>query len=210
VPALFAGALLSRAADTTVHYQTQPGGTVVRIEGTSTVHEWAMKGTVIGGSVDFPADVVFNTDQAALPGLKDGKLAVAVKAGIPVRSIHSEADHMADTMDQLMQQNMKETSFPKIEFRASELKLKQPRAAGAPFAFDAAGELAIAGVTNKIEFPATIAPAGGDKIKISGSAKVKMSDYKVEPPAPNFGLGLMKCGDEVTITFDWTLARKQP
>jgi hypothetical protein len=31
----------------------------------------------------------------------------------------------------------------------------------------------------------------------------------VEPPAPNFGLGLMKCGDDVKIIFDWTLKEKK-
>jgi hypothetical protein len=48
------------------------------------------------------------------------------------------------------------------------------------------------------------------KIKITGSAKLKMTDFKVQPPAPSIaGLGVMKCGDEVTILFDWTLAPRQ-
>jgi hypothetical protein len=36
-----------------------------------------------------------------------------------------------------------------------------------------------------------------------------MSDYGVTPPAPNFGLGLMRCGDQMTILFDWVLKEKK-
>jgi hypothetical protein len=51
----------------------------------------------------------------------------------------------------------------------------------------------------------TIVPLGKDKIIISGTAKLKMTDFKIDPPAPNFGLGLMKCGDDIKIVFQWTL-----
>jgi polyisoprenoid-binding protein YceI len=208
--ALLAGAALSRAADATVLYQAQPGASLVLIQGTSTLHDWEMKGPIIGGSIEFPAGARFDTNQAALPGLKDGKLAATVKASIPVRSIRSEADVKPEYMERLMQEAMKETNFARIEFRATELKIQEPRAAGQPFTFDAAGQLAIAGVTNHVSFPVTIVPLDTDKIKVHGEAKLKMTDYGVPPPAPNFGLGLMKCGDDINIIFDWTLAPKPP
>lgn len=208
--ALLACAVASRAADATIHYQAQPKDTLVRIQGTSTLHDWEMKGPIIGGSVDFPAGVVFDTNQASIPGLTDGKLAAAVKASIPVRSLRSEADVRPEYMERLMQEALKETNFARIEYRATELKLQTPYVAGQPFVFDAAGELVIAGVTNKVNFPVTIQPVDADKIKIHGETKLKMTAYGVTPPAPDFGLGLMKCGDEVTIIFDWTLQQKQP
>jgi hypothetical protein len=37
-----------------------------------------------------------------------------------------------------------------------------------------------------------------------------MTSYGVDPPAPNIGLGLMRCGDDVKITIDWTLKERNP
>ena len=208
--ALLACAAPSPAADALVLYQAQPSSSLVLIQGTSSLHDWEMKGPIIAGTIEFPPGVSFDTNQATLPGLKDGKLAVSVKAIIPVRSIRSEADVKPEYMERLMQEAMKETNFSRIEYHTTELKLQPSRAPGQPFSFDAEGQLAIAGVTNKVSFPVTIAPAEQGKIKIHGEAKLKMTDFGVPPPAPNFGLGLMKCGDDIKIIFDWLLVPKPP
>ena len=207
---LAAGSVALRAADLpAVHYQAQPTNTSVTIKGTSTFHDWEMIGPSIGGFLEVPAGVSFDTNQATLPGLKDGVLPASGRASILVRTIHSQVEHLPDVMDGLMQTAMKQTNFSAIVYKVGELKLQQPHAAGQPFTFDAKGELAIAGVTNKVDFPVTIVPLDKTKIKISGTTKLKMSDYKVEPPAPNIlGLGLMKCGYEVIILFDWTLMQQ--
>lgn len=196
------------AADAPIQYKAVPNGNTVLIQGTSTLHPWEMKGLLIGGSMEIPAGVVFDTNQATIPGLKDGKLSSAVKVNIPVRTIRSEADHLPEYMERLMQEHLKATNFATISYHASELELQTPHKPGEPFTFDAAGELAIAGVTNKVDFPVTISPVDADKIKVHGQTKLKMTSYGVTPPAPDFGLGMMKCGDEVTIIFDWTLQQK--
>jgi polyisoprenoid-binding protein YceI len=200
------------AADGPVRYQAPPNASLVRVQGTSPLHDWEMKGTSIGGFVEFANPVQFDTNQATPAGLQDGKLAVKVHAIVPIGAVHSEALEMPDTMDNLMQSTMKADQFRTIQYTTTALKLKTPHAAGTPFEFDADGELTIAGVTNKVSFPVTIAPSATEKdnITISGQAKVKMTDYGVKPPAPNFGLGMMKCGDDVIILFDWTLAPKKP
>jgi polyisoprenoid-binding protein YceI len=194
-----------------VHYQAQSTNTTVAIQGTSTFHDWEMKGTAIGGWVEFPAGTTFDLSQATLPGLKEGNLPATVKATILVRTLKSQAEHLPDVMDNLMQGAMKQTNFPAIQYAVTELKLKTPHVAGQPFAFDATGNLAIAGVTNKVTFPVTIAPLGTGKILISGTAALKMTAFKVEPPAPNIlGLGLMKCGDDIKVPFSWTLLQTSP
>jgi polyisoprenoid-binding protein YceI len=194
-----------------VHYQAMPTtNTAVTIQGTSTFHDWEMKGPNIGGFLEFPVGVSFDTNQAALPGLANGLLPVTGQATIPVRNIHAQVEHLPDVMDGLMQDALKQTNYAAIQYKVSELKLVQPHLAGQPFTFDATGNLAIAGVTNKVSFPVTITLVDKTKIKITGSAKLKMTDFKVQPPAPSIaGLGVMKCGDEVTILFDWTLAPRQ-
>jgi hypothetical protein len=43
----------------------------------------------------------------------------------------------------------------------------------------------------------------GDKLKITGTTALKMTDHAIKPPAPAVGLGLIKTGDEVKISFEW-------
>ena len=198
-------ALVVQAADPN-RFQAQPAGNKVRIEGTSTAHDWEMEGTMIGGSVEFDPAVQFDTAQATLPGLKDKKLAIKSLVIIPVRSIKSDAKAMPQVMEGLMQDALKAKDFPKIECHITELTAKE-HAAGKPFDFDASGELAIAGKTNKVTFPVTIDVPEKDKLKISGTAPLKMTAYGITPPAPSFGLGLMKCGDDVKIIFEWNVAK---
>lgn len=199
-----------RAADAPAIYQAPPLSSKVLVQGDSSVHKWEMNGKIIAGTVEFAVPVNFDTNQTTLTGLKDGALPATVHAIIPVRSLKSEAEVKPEYMEGLMQQAMKETNFARIEYRITELTLKQPHAPGTPFEFDAKGELTIAGVTNKVDFPVTIAPAGAEKIEIKGEANLKMTAYGITPPAPNFGLGLMKCEDDIKIIIDWLLAKKQP
>jgi polyisoprenoid-binding protein YceI len=205
--ALWVVPILQAGAQT--RYNTQPVGNSVRIDGTSSAHDWEMEGTIIGGNFILGAGVTLDKSQAAPAGLQGDKLAATAHVIIPVSSVHSKAEHLPEVMDGLMQKNMKASDFPRIEYKLKELTFKGPHAAGEAFHFDADGELLIAGVTNKVSFPVTIEPLEGDKIKITGAAAVKMTAYGVEPPAPNFGLGLMKCGDDVKIMFDWTLKEKK-
>ena len=208
---ILAGPGALQAADATLEYRGQSSNTTVEIQGTSTFHDWEMKGTSIGGILDFPAGTVFDLSQAALPGLKDGNLPASGTAIIPVRAMHSQVAVMPGVMDGVMQDAMKETNFPRIVYHVTELKLKTPHAAGQPFVFDATGDLTIAGITNKVAFPVTIEPLDKGKIVVRGTANLKMTDYKVPPPAPNIaGLGIMKCGDDIKVLFNWTLMQVLP
>jgi hypothetical protein len=195
----------------TVRYQGQPTNCTLEIQGTSTFHDWEMKSTLMGGWVDFPAGVSFDLSQTNLPGLKDGNLPASGTYAILVRQIQSQVSVGASVMDGVMQDAMKETNFHRIEYHVTELKLQTPHVAGQPFTFDAKGDLAIAGVTNQVAFPVTIEPLGKNAIVIRGAAKLKMTDYKVTPPAPNIvGLGIMKCGDDIKVLFNWTLLQTPP
>jgi hypothetical protein len=48
------------------------------------------------------------------------------------------------------------------------------------------------------------------KLKVSGKTKVKMTDFKIEPPAPKIALGAIKTADDVTLTFDWIAMQAAP
>jgi polyisoprenoid-binding protein YceI len=189
-------------------YSAQPRGTDVKIDGTSSLHDWEMEGTIIGGFLELGAGVQLDAAQTTIAGIQDNKVPAKARAIIPVDSVHSKADHLPDVMDHLMQKTMKDDQFKTIIYTLTELDFKGPHTAGKPFDFDSKGELVIAGATNKVSFPISIECLEGGKIKVSGTAPVKMTDYGVDPPAPNFGLGMMKCGDDVKIIFEWMLQKR--
>ena len=69
-----------------------------------------------------------------------------------------------------------------------------PKAKDGAYVFDAKGDLAVAGVTNKISMPVNVTPMADKKLKITGTVTVKMTDFKIDPPAPKIALGMIKTG----------------
>ena len=190
-------------------YNSQPQGTSVKVDGTSTAHDWEMQGVLIGGYIEFGPAVKWDASQPVIGGVTDGKVPAKVYSHIAVRSIHAKVEHGADIMDGLMQKALRAEEFSQIEYNLTEMTFKGPHTAGTPFALDTTGNLAIGGVTNKVSFPVTLEVLEGDKIKISATVPLKMTAFHVDPPAPNIGLGLMRCGDDIKILIDWTLKAKK-
>jgi hypothetical protein len=57
--------------------------------------------------------------------------------------------------------------------------------------------------------PVKVLPMADKKLKISGTANVKMSDFKIEPPSPSIpGGAMIKTADEVKVIFDWVVGQK--
>lgn len=189
--ALAAAALSAHAADGWVKYQSQPGSTV-KMEGSSSVHDWTTIGTVIGGSMEL--DAAFDAD------LKTVKQTPKVAIVIPVRQLKSQVTPGGPKMDQVMQEHMNMKQFPRIEYKLAELTPKDGK-------MEAKGALTVAGVTKTIVMPVTFERVQGNKLKVAGSTSVKMSDFSIKPPNPEFaGVGI-KTGDEVKITFEWLTAK---
>ncbi|HMP84002.1 MAG TPA: YceI family protein, partial [Verrucomicrobiota bacterium] len=166
---------------------------------TSTIHDWTMDGTLIGGfpevDANFPASAITNA-QAAKPN---------IQATIPVRSLKS----YTKKMDEVMQEHMNATKFPRIEYRLIELKPKSTETVSGPVPFDAVGTLTIAGVTRTNTMPVTIERLEATKLKVVGSTPLKMTDFDVKPPAPSIlGMPVIKTGDDIKISFEWLAAVK--
>jgi polyisoprenoid-binding protein YceI len=183
-----------------VRYDTQPNGSKMKIEGTSSIHDWSMESLIIGGFME--ADAKF--PESALTDANAAKPKVEVF--MPVRSFKSNSKRM----DEVMQEHMKEPQFKKIEYKLIELKPKAAAGATGALQFDATGTLTIAGKTRTNTMPVTIEKVEGSKFKISGSTSLKMTDYGIEPPKPAIGLGLLTTGDDVKLKFEWLAAPKAP
>lgn len=172
-------------------------GSKLSIDGTSTVHDWTVTTKIIKGTIEFDANFPLDT-KAPLP--EEIKVQPKLDISIPVRMILSGKKRM----DEVMHATMRRDQHPDATYKLLSLKpSKKPRKVGTPLVFDSVGTLKVAGVTKLVKFPVKFENQKGDKIKISGETKVKMTDFGMKPPAPKVALGLIKTGDEVVVKFDW-------
>jgi hypothetical protein len=202
---LLCAGLSLQAADQMTKYFAR-SGSKMRMEGTSTIHDWQVEGTLIGGSLEVGPNFPSEPGQAATPG----KIDAHADAFIMVRglkSIEKDGKPYSDRMDEVMYEHLRAPANPKIAFHLTEFTLKEPaKSKDAPYLFEVKGKLAVAGVTNEITIPVSILPLGDKKLKVSGKTSLKMTDFKVEPPNP-LGLGI-KTGDEIKIIFDWMVGQR--
>jgi len=191
---LAAGSIL--AADA-VRYTPVPNTSKLRMDGTSTIHDWHADTDIIGGFMELEATFA---DGKSAPATVKPKIEVK----IPVRSLKSSG---GKRMDAVMQEHMKFEQFKVIEYRVLELTPKAGAAAGQ---YEAKGALTLAGVTKTNIMPVTIERVDG-KLKVTGTTAVKMTDHGIKPPAPEIaGISLIRTGDEVKLKFEWVTEPKAP
>src|SRR5207245_637072 len=100
----------------------KPGGAKARIEGTSTIHDWQVESSVIGGHVEVGENFPLEPGQDVKPGKADAR----VEAYIPVRSLKSiekDGSPYSDKMNEVMYEHLKQPTSPRIYYRLSELVL---------------------------------------------------------------------------------------
>lgn len=201
---LFSAAILlglagSAAAATLVRYESQPGSKM-RMDGTSTIHDWHAESQLIGGFLELDGGLLEAPEKA-----KPGKVAAQAETFVAVRSLKCSS---GKAMDAVMQEAMKEKENPRILFKLAELTFKEAK--GAQLQFDAKGALTVSGVTKEITFPVTLVRrVDQSRITFTGATAVKMTDFKITPPAPTAAVGLIKTGDEVKLTFEWVVGKKE-
>lgn len=183
---------------------------LVRIEGTSTVHNWQVEGHLIGGTAEFGAGLPGGPATQTVPATLDAK----ATAFIPVRSLKSvEASGAlySDVMDEIMYGKLKTEEHKRITFTLISLAPKtQPGAPTMPGEYEAKGLLTVAGVTNTMTMPVSIAPAADGRIRITGSVATKMTDFGITPPSPSVGGMSIKTGDDVKLKFEWWIKPTKP
>lgn len=189
-------ALAPLQAAETVKYISQPGSQV-RIDGTSNIHDWTVKGQIISGSMEFSSE--FEKDLKTLSPLPK------VDVTIPVRTLKSDNKKM----DEVMQDHMNMKQHPSIKYQLTAMTVKsEPKGANGPGEYTSTGDLTISGKTKPVEMPVTIERIDGGKLKVKGTVTLKMTDFGIKPPAPALAMGLIKTGDEVKIGIEWVLAKQ--
>jgi hypothetical protein len=182
----------------TIRYQAAPGSKM-KLDGTSTVHDWTVESGIIGGYIEMDSNFPLDKSKPS----SDLQVSPKVQVNVPVRSLKSGKK----LMDDIMHDALKVKDHQTIRYALTEMKAK-PRKAGEPLQFDTKGEVEVAGVKKPVDMVVTMEPIEGGKLKSTGTAEVKMSDFGIKPPSPSVGLGLIKTADEVKITFEWITQRK--
>jgi hypothetical protein len=184
-------------------------GSKMRIEGTSNIHDWQVESPFIGGMMEVGANFPLEPGQAVTPGKVEAKAEVFIQVR-SLKSVEKDGKPYSDKMDEVMWEHMREPDNKRIVYHLTELTLKEaPKAKDAPYVFDAKGDLAVAGVTNPITMTVNVLPLADKKYKVTGSTNLKMTSFKVEPPAPKIALGMIKTGDDVKLIFEWMLAQRK-
>jgi polyisoprenoid-binding protein YceI len=159
-------------------------GSMVKVEGTSTLHEWTMQGATIKGEITAPTPDNWNAPARAV-------------VTIPVASIKSEHGKM----DKLMAEALKARAHPEIRFEMTEAT---PRNAnGTSFVLETRGKLTIAGVTRDITMNVQGTKAADGKYTLTGQTPIKMTNFGIKPPTAM--LNTIRTGDDVKVSFRWVV-----
>src|SRR5438876_11033827 len=190
---LLSGSLL---AENAIRHNALPGQGDIRVDGTSSFHDWAAETSLIGGFIE--VDPAFDADLKTLTTMPKVEVTIAVSQ---LKNPKNEP-----TMDKRMHAELKQQEHPSIKYRLLSLTPKPGAGSASASQFDAKGELTISGVTRTNSMPVTFERIDKNKIKVKGATALKMSDYGIKPPS---FLGAMRTGDEVKLTFEWITAKAE-
>jgi len=166
---------------TAQHNYRQTGTPLFTIAGTSTMHDW----TMVSSTATYNATLEVNADGTLT------KLS-GVTVTLPAESLKSKEK----AMDKNAYKSLNTDKHKEIIFHLTASKITQNT-------ITCSGNLTISGTTKPVDVDVTYEARNGS-LYFKGSKKIKMTDFKVEPPS--FMFGTIKTGDEINISFEVALA----
>src|SRR6266568_3500224 len=124
IASLLLASASSQAADSMTRFDSR-SGSKVRIEGTSSVHDWQIEGRIIGGFLEAGANFPSEPGQTVQPG----KVEARAEAFIPIRSLASvekDGKPYSTHMDDIVYEKLQEATNKRILYHLTELVLKEP------------------------------------------------------------------------------------
>lgn len=184
--------VLVAVAPYTVLAQTELGivSHTMTISGTSNMHDWTADVEKVTGTIKA------KVENGKIVDIQD------VAISIDAQSLKSSGGSI---MNSKMNDALNSKKNPKISFKLTKVD-KITENAGS-FRVSAMGVLSIAGANQNVSLDVIGRLLPNGSIEFAGIKKLKMTDFKVEPPTAMFGA--MKTGDEVTLTFKVILQSKQ-
>ncbi|HEX6426452.1 MAG TPA: YceI family protein [Niastella sp.] len=168
-----------------IKYQSV-GGVKLVIEGTSNIHDWDMK-----SDKGYCSSIFDISNTGTLNGVS------FINFTVPAESLKSERKGL----DKNTYKALNTAKYASITFTASSVTVKP--AGSASYFLTARGRLTISNVTKDVVLTANGVMNSDKSITYSGSYRLKMTDYNVEPPT--LMMGAIKTGDLVTVKFNLLL-----
>lgn len=156
------------------------------IKGTSNLHEWESKVT------DVRATGSMTTDANTLQSIQ------SLQVEIPVKSIKSPKGSI---MDNKTYDALDAKKHPNIIYNLEKVTSLNKKSDS--YDINVTGTLTMAGASKKIDMTVKGKVGSDGSVTFSGSKKLKMTDYKIEPPKALFGT--LTTGDDVEIVFQVTV-----
>lgn len=157
------------------------GGSQIKVNGTSNIHNWAMNAT------SFACEGTYILNGGQLVDVN------ALSFSLPVTNLKGKED----LLNTRAHKALKADQYNKITF-----KLSKADVVPAQKVIRAAGNLTIGGVTKPVTLQTTYT-VNGDELIVKGSKALKMSEFGLK--APSFMMGALKVADEVTIDINLKL-----
>ena len=167
------------------------------VSGTSTLHDWTVKSTILQGHAelsgkwkgDSAGAIVFQSIDLVIPG-------------------DSLKSTEGSGMDKTMYDALKLNQFPNITYKLTKASLKTPSPAqGSAYHFDATGQLTVGGATHPVDLDLATVPHD-DGLTITTDIALKMTDFGIKPPTAM--MGMIKSGDAITVKVSWQLTMRSP
>ena len=163
-------------------------GSILQIEGTSTMHGFTCKTDQMEAFIDIdPAFRVKQLTEVAHPIVK-------TRVVIPVKSLKCGEGKMNDNMYSTLQADKN----PTITYVLSTYSLEGVTATG--FGANTEGVLTIVGKEKTIEMPIKAQRLADGTATATGNAKLLMTDFGIKPP--KFMFGALKVGNEIKVSFN--------
>ena len=156
------------------------------IEGTSTLHKWMSKITIMEGKGLFQ--------------LKDNELASIKNAEIKI-AVEGIISEKGNKMDNKTYETFKSDEYPYITYTFSNavIKINESNVVS----MEATGTLSMAGVSKLNSITANGKKLPNGDLQLTVSKIIKMTDFSMKPPV--MFLGTIKVGNEITVNFDFVL-----
>jgi polyisoprenoid-binding protein YceI len=172
-------------------YRLSPDkGVNIKVLGSSNVHDWTMVSSTMESQGEFKID-----DDHHIAALHSFNFSMDAKS---LKSGHG-------SMDDRTYKTMKADQYPKITFKLTSAVISPVEKN--KYLIKATGNLAIAGATQLVTLNVTALVNADNTITCSGSQKIQLTDYKIDPPS--FMLGAMKVKNDLTIQYSLNYKNNQ-
>lgn len=159
----------------------------VKVEGTSNIHDWEMTANELQGAIKVK--------------MEDGQLVEVEQLDFAV--VAESLKSGKGGMDKNTYKALNTDKHKRITYQLSKVN-NLDCTSKSSCKISTTGVLTIAGTKQNVEMVFD-AKVSGDRITLNGSHKIKMTDYKVDPPTAMFGT--ITTGEDVTVKFQTVFSK---